>query len=157
MAFIASIDTGLAGYPGEIADKNLHKELVYIYRAFQNLQLGIDRIHRGLDTYIDTAAYGDLISISGAGAYKASAAVATSLQALGFCPTAAGVASGVIGEVQYLGIISGLTGIIPGTVYYLSATTAGSFTATAPIAPDLIQPIGFGISTTSIFFNPTLL
>ena len=158
MAFFSSIDTGLSSYPGEIADKALHKELVFMYRAFQNLQLGIDRIHRGVHTYLITIGYGQLVTFDGSGVSPASASSLTPLPAYGFCPTPAGVTTGSEGEVQYLGILAGLSGLAAGSIYYLSPSVPGAYTAIKPVAAgDLIQPIGVAISTSALFINPTFL
>jgi hypothetical protein len=49
--------------------------------------------------------------------------------------------------------ITGLSGIVPGTVYFLGV--AGAFTTTAPTASGaVVQEIGVGISTTEILFRP---
>jgi hypothetical protein len=50
-------------------------------------------------------------------------------------------------------VITGLSGLIPGTVYYLSAT--GTLTAAAPsTAGNIVQRIGTALSTTSLIFEP---
>lgn len=162
MAFNASINTGLAAYPGEISDKQLHKELVYIYRAFQNLQLGIDRIHVGLATAAADLSYGDVVNVYDPGtgvttSRLASAAVGGN-PGFAFCSSLQGTAAGSIGEVQYLGVIRGLSGITPGAIYYLSDISLGSTIITKPIGVGkIVQPIGVGMSTSEVFFNPTLL
>lgn len=68
---------------------------------------------------------------------------------------AADVASSGEADVFFAGeIISGLSGLTPGTMYYLS-TAGGGVTATAPTGSGQIQQqIGAAISTTEILFNP---
>jgi hypothetical protein len=45
-----------------------------------------------------------------------------------------------------LGEVSGLSGLTPGSLYYLDAATAGAFTLSQPSAPNFSQPIGVALS-----------
>lgn len=51
--------------------------------------------------------------------------------------------------VRFNGLVTGLTSLTAGAIYYLSAT-AGAITATAPTAP-YAAPIGLAVSTTTLF------
>lgn len=51
--------------------------------------------------------------------------------------------------VRVSGLVTGLTSLTAGSIYYLS-TTAGAITATAPSAPNAV-PIGIAVSTTTLF------
>jgi hypothetical protein len=52
------------------------------------------------------------------------------------------------------GTITGLTGLTPGAAYYLSGSTAGAATATAPTTATYIsQEIGIALSATEINFE----
>ena len=52
------------------------------------------------------------------------------------------------------GVISGLTGIVPGAVYFLSASSPGAYTTTEPTTPGQIsKPIMLGINTTDCIFT----
>lgn len=51
--------------------------------------------------------------------------------------------------------ITGLTGLTPGSTYFMSGSTAGAVVATAPTgAGKTLQVIGTAISATAISFNP---
>lgn len=93
---------------------------------------------------------GDLVNIynsSGAKCRKADASTAGK-QAHGF--VLAAVTSGQNATVYFEGTITGLSGVTPGD-QYLSASTAGGFTATAPSSSgNVVQYIGVGTSTTTI-------
>lgn len=74
--------------------------------------------------------------------------------AMGFVLNA--VTSGNNASVYASGINNQLTGIIPGTRYFLSATNAGTVTTTSPSAINQIsQMVGYGFSTTAISFSVT--
>jgi len=67
----------------------------------------------------------------------------------------AGVSSGATATVYLTGINPQLTGLTPGTTYYLS-TTAGGITATAPAASgNIVQEVGCSLSATEISFYPS--
>jgi hypothetical protein len=55
------------------------------------------------------------------------------------------------GTIKLDGIVGGLTSIVHGSVYYLSATTAGAITVTPPsVSTTIVQKVGVGISSTEI-------
>lgn len=63
----------------------------------------------------------------------------------------AAIGAGTPGSYQTDGIIGGLTGLVAGTVYYLSAATAGLITSVAPSAAgQYVVRIGIAISTTEL-------
>ncbi len=106
----------------------------------------------------ETLVAGDLVNIHNVGGRrvrKADASQATASRlAQGF--VLAGIASGATGDVYLDGEeITGLTGLTPGTEYYLSGSAAGTFTATPPAtAGHAVQSIGFATDTASIQFDP---
>ena len=161
MANNCSIDTGLAVFPGEVGNPALHKELVYIYKAFKNIQLGIDRIHRSVAVADSTFQYGDIVNLYDSGGIthaRFASAAPTVHPGFGFCSAYAGAVSGTQFEVQYLGILDGLAAITIGAIYYLSDISLGSTITTKPVgAGKIVQPMGIGIATDKVFFNPTLL
>ena len=64
-----------------------------------------------------------------------------------------GFSSGATATVYLDDTLTGLTGLTPGSVYYLSTT--GAATATAPsTAGQISQEIGVAVSTTAISFEP---
>ncbi len=110
----------------------------------------------GADTYSITAsealAAGDLINVwnsSGAKIRKADATVAGK-EAHGF--VLASVSNGAVGTVYFEGTNTAVTGLTPG-VQFLS-TTAGLSTTTAPTASgNVVQRVGFAVSSTALNFH----
>lgn len=88
-------------------------------------------------------------------AYKANATNA-SKPARAFCSVPSGVLSGAFGEFVLLGINPYYTGLTPGATYYLH-TTSGQIVGAAPgAAGNIVQPVGYALSTKSLWFNPVL-
>ena len=110
----------------------------------------------GAETVSKTAseilAAGDLVNFHGTG--QARKADASNLRrAHGF--VLSGVSSGSTANVYLEGSITGLTGLTEGEPYYLSGTTPGQATITAPSTAGYIsQEIGCAASTTVISFEP---
>lgn len=98
---------------------------------------------------------GNLINVhasSGAKIRKANA-TATGKRADGFILAA--IANGASGRA-YLGpgLITGLSSLTPGAIYYLD-TTGGGITATAPSAAgNVVQEVGIALSATELLFAP---
>lgn len=71
------------------------------------------------------------------------------------CYIPAAISNGATGSVIAPGcIISGLSGLTPGSRYYLS-TTGGGITDTAPSGSgNLVQEVGVAVSATQLFFSP---
>lgn len=95
-----------------------------------------------------------LHDVGGARARNANAANAPTIPrpAQGFVLSA--YASGATARVYFDGIVEGLSGLVPGTVYYLDAA-AGLITDTAPVIGNAgVQVVGFGISASAIYFRP---
>lgn len=66
----------------------------------------------------------------------------------------AAVASGSNATVYRMGANNQLSGLIPGATYYLSATTAGTVTTTAPSASgQMIQELGTAFDATTLIFT----
>lgn len=61
-------------------------------------------------------------------------------------------------QVLLLGLFNFGGSVTPGALYYLSPGVGGGLTTTKPTAGSgqLIQPLGYGVDTNSIFFNPSL-
>lgn len=67
----------------------------------------------------------------------------------------AAVTSGQQATVYFEGTITGLTGLVPGDKVFLSASTAGAATATAPTtAGHYVQQVGFAITSSTFSFSP---
>ena len=107
-------------------------------------------------TTTEALAAGDLVNIynsSGAKCRKADASTAGK-EAHGF--VVAAVANGATATVYFEGSNAQVTGLTPG-VQFLSATTPGLTTSTAPSATgQVVQRVGFATSATSFNFQSML-
>lgn len=103
----------------------------------------------------EALAAGDLVNIwtdSGTAKVRKADATAEGKEAVGFVKAA--VALNGSASIYMEGRISGLTGLTAGTRMYLSASTPGQATATAPsTAGNVVQWIGDAVSTTEIDFE----
>lgn len=150
-----SVDLQLPQLP-VIADTEVRNKLARVFSA-------INILAQALDTYTgaglvaifsETVIAGDLINVyNNAGVLTARLASAadTTKPANGFAPLA--VTSGHTGAIYPIGVISELSGLTPGAIYYLSDTTPGGRKSTQPT---VIQPVGFALSSTTFFCNPDL-
>ena len=104
----------------------------------------------------ETLAVNDLVNIwNDAGTPKARKADATAegKEVHGFVK--AGVASAANASVYFEGRISGLAGLTAGARQYLSASSPGLMTDTAPnTAGNVVQFVGVAVSATEIDFEP---
>lgn len=114
----------------------------------------------GADTALraasETLAAGNLVQIwndAGTAKVRKADASAAGKEATGFVLAGANVAENA--TVYFEGTITGLSGLTPGARYYLSDTTPGAVTDTAPSATGaVIQYIGRAISATELSFEP---
>jgi hypothetical protein len=169
-----SVNLGLGDTPG-VKDPELFAEATKIYSALKNLALNLDNA-LGLSLYDDV----DRENISPIQTIKSDLqnklyvtynVPITAGKTVGFINSGgelqavlgtSGTVRGVAVETKNAGekglvILFGLwvtSGIVIGDVYY--ASSSGAITRTAP-AVGSRQPIGFGISDTAIFFNPSLV
>lgn len=66
--------------------------------------------------------------------------------------------TGNMAEIILFGLCTVVAGLTPGATYWVSNATAGAFTGGKPAnTGDRIQPIGYAISATTLFFNPSVL
>lgn len=112
----------------------------------------------GADTEVmassENLSAGDLVNIwNDSGTRKARKADASNgRRAHGFVLDA--VTSPANATVNLSGDITGLTGLTPGVAYYLSGSSAGAVTSTAPTTSGHIsQEIGIAVSATAIAFE----
>jgi hypothetical protein len=98
---------------------------------------------------------GQLITITNSGGTPQAALTdgTVAKQCRAFAPAA--VANGDWGEFFLFGANLNVVGLTPGATYYMSQTTNGGFTSVKPATNP--QPIGFAVSPTCIWFNPTPL
>lgn len=88
-------------------------------------------------------------------AFKANSTDGT-LPARAYCSTPSGVAVGLFGEFILLGVNPYYGGLTVGALYYLH-TTSGQISSTPPFTGgNIIQPVGYALSATDLWFNPTL-
>lgn len=106
----------------------------------------------------ETIPFGNVVNIwdDGSGVpkiRKAYANVTDIRPSHGFCNTAGGITLGDYGEVILVqGLTAGISGLTIGTTYYLSITTPGIIQSAKPVAPHLIQSVGFALSTTLFYY-----
>lgn len=106
-------------------------------------------------TTSEALAAGDLVNIHNSSGPKVRKADATSAgkEAHGFVLASAGSGASVTVYPEEA-VISGLSSLTPGARMFLH-TTAGAASATAPsTSGQVVQEIGFAISTTEILFRP---
>ena len=110
----------------------------------------------------EVLAANDLVNVwndAGTAKVRKADATAEGKEAHGFVK--AGAALNATAAVHFEGRMSGLTDLTPGARMYLSASTAGASTATAPSAPgNVVQLTGHAVSPTEIDFeksNPITL
>lgn len=67
-------------------------------------------------------------------------------------------AAGSMAEIMLFGLCTVVSGLTRGAPYWISNAVAGAFTGTKPAnTGNLVQPIGYAIEATSLFFNPSVL
>jgi hypothetical protein len=86
--------------------------------------------------------------------YKAQANSDAKVDSYGIVTEAGGIAQNGTGQISGPGTISGMTGVSPGSQYFLSNSVGGGMTTTTPTIGDWEVPLGIGISTTSLLFEP---
>lgn len=133
----------------------LRKPLVLVGGEIQQLQSG-DSLDTAQDEIILTnsdaanAAIGEAYYIFGAGSVKKAKADAAATAQVDFFAAAA-ITAGSTGPFLSDGVLAGLSGLTPGAVYYLSATTAGAITTIPPAAiGQYVTRIGRALSTTEL-------
>lgn len=95
----------------------------------------------------------DVFDDSGTVKVRNALADASDYEAAGFA--LASYATGAQVQVKTLGNITGLSGLTPGAYYYLSDSTPGAITLTAPTTTGhVVQNIGRAISPTALSFKP---
>jgi len=109
-------------------------------------------------TASETLAAGDMVNlhtVTGALRVQKADGSGTTKPINGYVRSA--ITSGATGTVYSLGIVSGLTGLTPGGDCWLSQTTAGAVTQTAPneaTTGKTIQMAGKAVSASTMLFQP---
>lgn len=93
----------------------------------------------------------DIVYLSAADTVlKADCDAASTMPAAGICPSA--ISAAATGDMVTFGVVTGLTGLTAGDPIYVSGT-AGGYTQTKPTGAQLVQCIGYALTTTVAFFN----
>lgn len=100
----------------------------------------------------ENLAAGDYVYIDSAGDLMKADANAVAKAAVGF--VLAGVTAPAAATVYFEGTNTALSGLTPGTRYFLSATTPGGVSAIVPTGSgDIVQSLGIAISATALPFE----
>lgn len=101
------------------------------------------------------AVVGELFYVFGADALKKAKADAGATCKGNLWMATAVIAAGATGVFQENGVVTGLSGLTAGAVYYLSAATAGAMTVTPPSTTgQYVVRLGTALSTTEFQFAP---
>lgn len=179
-----SFNLGLPQIP-ETQDKALYPELVRVYNAINVLARGLDsflgsvsppvedwpeitpemslklqnfsKVYCQFDVAVPLGAAVNLYNVGGVLHAKLAKADSATTPCHGFCSVLLGVVAGAFGEVTLAGANIFLGGVIPGARYFLSNTSTTGQVQNLPPSSGIVQPIGFGLSSTTIWWMPTLL
>ena len=156
MSFDNSFDLGLPVLPNN-NDIELVRDFTETWNAIRNLALGVDaRCGAVFVTFSEAATYGQLINLYNNGGVlnaRLSNLTTSAKPVRGYCAEVKGVSSGRTGLVLTTGKIVSLTGLVPGSLYY-GSNSAGGFSLSAGTVS---QPLGFALSPTELYINPTLI
>jgi hypothetical protein len=180
MADSSKIIIGLPNLPDENMDKKMWGEFLTVYRAIQNLLSGVS-VNTGIDapddlerSSMDPTKYllgansqqwyptanvaisrGQLVTTSNGGlpANFVNIAVATAggTQAIGIADETKGAGQNI--RIITGGLTTAISGMVPGTLYYLS-TTPGAVQNLRPVVPgQIVQPVGWAITSNQMLLN----
>lgn len=108
----------------------------------------VDRINKVGHAFV----IGDVLYLNGAVYEKARADAANTAEVVGMVSRVIDVDNF---EMTLSGEVAGLTGLVAGEVYFLSAATAGLLTVTEPsVVGQVSLPVGVASSTTSLYVAP---
>ncbi len=173
---------GLPNLPADTIDPKFWSEFLTVYRAIQNLLAGVSEFG-GIDApdateiaSMDPTKYllgtnisrwyptadvaltrGQIVRPSTVGSNRCRLAGAASglVDSPGIGVANQTVGAGAKVEVLVGGVTDAIGGMTPGTLYYLS-TTLGAVQNLRPVAAgQVIQPIGWAMSTTQMFLVPS--
>jgi len=108
----------------------------------------VDRVTQASHGFV----VGDVLWLNGSTYAKAKADAANTAEVVGMVSRVIDASSF---EMTLSGEVSGLTGLVAGEVYFLSAATAGALTVTEPsVVGQVSLPVGVASSTTSLYVAP---
>ena len=180
MSYKSSVNTGLPNIP-DPPDPKFFAEFQRVYNAIRNLTLALDaysgaipqepefysqtpatqtilqqNTNRLYVLFSEAASYGQIINlhnVSGVLNARLASASAAGKQGHAWCSTVGGVAANAYGEVMLGGLCTAISGLTPGQSYYLGNTSG----AIAPTAGTVNQLVGYALTTSNLYFKPTLL
>lgn len=157
MANIPLIDIKAGNVP-TTQDPALFNDLLEVYQALQILQRELSQVTRVSCIFDVDVTAGQPINIFNSGGIlhgRLTNALDSTKPCYGYAVTA--VAAGKSGEVRSFGICNTLTGLTPGTIYYI-ATSSGVLTTSRPAAAgNIIQAVGWALDTNQLLYNPSTL
>lgn len=152
------LNLGLPAHPA-VEDKKIYAEFVRVYNAVQKLAAYVDVVQPKIPVlYAEAIALGALVSVYETdGILYARNAVNTDplKYAVAYCPDNE-VAIGDSGEVIGYGIHPFFSGLIPGIRYFLSPSPGYLTNVQPTTSGQIVQPVGFAISESTLMFNPCL-
>lgn len=180
MADNSKIIIGLPNLPDENMDKKMWGEFLTVYRAIQNLLSGVS-VNTGIDppdaleiSSMDPTKYllgantqqwyptaagpitrGQIVSTGngalGANVVNLATATAANSHAIGIADETKGAGQKI--RILTGGLTTAISGMIPGTLYYLS-TTVGAVQNLRPVVPgQIVQPIGWAITSNQLLLS----
>lgn len=152
-----TIDTGLPNFPSH-SDPATNGELIDIYNAIKILQQFLSDSTQFIALASEAISAGQYVALyNNAGVCNVRLAKAADNTKVAIAFATTNVSSGSHGVFKIVGNNTLLTGLSPGTMYYLSDATAGAVTATKPVgAGKIVQPIGQAITATELITNISL-
>ena len=138
-------------------DNDSRQEMILTWNAIRNLALSMDdRTGAVFVTFTETATYGQLINLyNNSGVLNARLSdLSTSAKPVrGYCAEPKGVLAGSTGLVLATGRILLRVGLTPGALYYGSNSPGGLSISAGSVS----QPVGFALSPTTLYLQPTLI
>lgn len=118
------------------------------------LQQNMNRFYAQATEQIAGGALVNLVNVGGVVQVRNANATDNTKPAQGFCNTSGGVPSGTFGEfILFGGLDTLISGMVPGTVYYLS-TNNGLITSVKPVAAGNIeQMVGIALDANTLYFT----
>jgi hypothetical protein len=175
------IQLGLSPLPSDTVPPELYDDFFTVHRALQNLLRGVSQ-YCGIDApssdtwaqlpYSETQLSGNLTRLypiatvaiargqvvnlfNNAGTVGARLAIATGLANMGHGVANSAAAIGEPVELNtFTGLLDSIGGLLPGTIYYLSPSVAGTVQNAPPgAAGQIVQPIGIALNASTMIMN----
>jgi hypothetical protein len=97
----------------------------------------------------------DLVYLNADGKwYKAKADAETTASSYGLVTQSGGISLNGSGTISGPGMLTGMSGLTPGAIYYLSNATAGAWTTAAPVIGSWEVCLGIALSSSTFLFEP---